>query len=227
MNHTTVTGSLKRKRPTGFSLNTVVLTEENRPRKVVRVMSALPARLVEKVDTCNPQKKLETILEQKGIRSKVRSYDSLPGFFEETKQEEIDSYGHDALQAVREADIEKLRNFHKEGRPLKCSNRFGESLLHLACRKALVKVVDFLLNEIEVPVRVKDDMGRSPLHDAFWTCEPNFELVDILLEKCPDLLLVSDKRGHTPLHYARQNHWKKWNEYLNERTHLVVPSELV
>ena len=40
-------------------------------------------------------------------------------------------------------------------------NRFGESLLHLACRKALVKVVEFLVNEVEVPVREKYDIGPN------------------------------------------------------------------
>jgi hypothetical protein len=230
--------SLKRMRPTSISpepsivasnipSGTVTSSSSEPPRKIVRIISALPARLGKKINACNPQKSLESILDSKGIKSKVHSFDSLPGFFEETKQEEINCYGFDVLNAVRESDIDTLRAFHREGRPLKCSNRFGESLLHLACRKGIVKVVDFLVNEVEVPLQVKDDMGRSPLHDAFWTCEPSFELIDIILKKCPDLLLISDKRGHTPLSYARQNDWAMWNDYLEDRTDMVTPMVLV
>jgi ankyrin repeat protein len=166
---------------------------------------------------------LGSILKSKGLKSNIYSYDKLPGFFEDIKQEEVNGYGLDALKAIRDSDVGTLRAFHAEGRPLKCSNRFGESLLHMACRKALVPVVDFLVNEVQVPVCVTDDMGRSPLHDAFWTIEPNFELMDILLRKCPDLLWISDKRGHTPLSYARPTHWTKWNEYLKNRSEMVTP----
>jgi len=174
----------------------------------------------------SPQSCLENILQSKGRLHKVHSFDSLPGFFHDLKQEEIDAYGFDVLRAVRESDIDTLRKYHQEGRPLKCSNRFGESLLHLACRKALVPVVDFLVNEVEVPLCVKDDMGRTPLADAFWTIEPNPKLVDIILLKCPDLLLISDKRGHTPLAYVRQQHWEEWNKYLKSRSDLVLPKVL-
>jgi hypothetical protein len=165
----------------------------------------------------NPQKCLENIFRANGQAFKIHSCEALPDFFEDLKQEEVDAYGFDVLKAVRESDIATLRQYHKEGRPLKCSNRFGESLLHLACRKALVPVVDFLVNEVGVPLRVKDDMGRTPLADAFWTIEPNTELVEILLTKCPDLLMVSDKRGHTPLAYARRHHWAEWNAYLGTK----------
>jgi hypothetical protein len=198
-------------------------------RKVVRKILALPARLQKHTDdsSSNPQHCLESILAKKGsILNTVHSYDSLTGFFEETKDEEVKAYGFDVLKAIRDSDIEQLRAFHQQGRPLKCSNRFGESLLHLACRKGLVTVVDFLINEVGVPVNVVDDMGRNPLHDAFWTIEPNLELVDVLVKQCPDLLLVSDKRGHTPFSYARRHHWSEWITYLKERSNLLAPTLL-
>lgn len=216
--------SMKRKRPSTCNVADQV-SASLPPRKIVRVISA---RLQEKNadSSCNPQQYLETILESKGIQSTVHSYASLTGFFEETKDEEVKAYGLDVLKAIRDSDIEQLRAFQQQGRPLKCSNRFGESLLHLACRKGLLSVVDFLINEVGVPLNVIDDMGRNPLHDAFWTIEPNFELVDVLVKQCPDLLLVSDKRGHTPFSYARRNHWSKWITYLNERSNILAPTLL-
>jgi ankyrin repeat protein len=218
--------SMKRKRPiTGNIIDQV--STSLLPRKVVRVMSALPVRHQKHDDTSsNPQHCLESILAERGIQNTVHSYDSLTGFFEETKDEEVKAYGLDVLKAIRDSDIEQLRAFHQQGRPLKCSNRFGESLLHLACRKGLLTVVDFLINEVGVPVNVVDDMGRNPLHDAFWTIEPNLELVDVLVKQCPDLLLVSDKRGHTPFSYARRSHWSKWVTYLKERSNLLAPTLL-
>jgi hypothetical protein len=220
--------SMKRKRPTTVNIADQV-SSSLPPRKVVRDMSAvLQARLQEKhADTsCNPQQYLKHILAKKGIQTTVHSFASLTGFFEETKEEEVKAYGLDVLKAIRDSDIEQLRAFHEQGRPLKCSNRFGESLLHLACRKGLLSVVEFLINEVGVPLNVVDDMGRNPLHDAFWTIEPNFELVDVLVKQCPDLLLVSDKRGHTPFTYARRNHWSKWVTYLKERSNILAPTLL-
>lgn len=52
----------------------------------------------------------------------------------------------------------------------------------------------------------------------------SFEIVGITLQKCPDLLLVRDRRGYAPLSYSRQNRWAKWNEYLDERTDIVTPT---
>jgi hypothetical protein len=220
--------SMKRKRPTTGNITDHVSTSLP-PRKVVRIISAAPAaRLQTHSDTtsstaCNPQQCLESILASKGIHNTVHSYASLTGFFEETKDEEVKAYDCDVLKAIRDSDIEQLRAFHHEGRPLKCSNQFGESLLHLACRRGLLSVVDFMINEVGVPLNVVDDMGRNPLHDAFWTIEPNLELVDVLVKQLPDLLLVSDKRGHTPFSYARRNHWSKWVAYLKERSNRLAP----
>jgi hypothetical protein len=38
-------------------------------------------------------------------------------------------------------------------------------------------------------------------------------LVKFILDREPDLLLVSDKRGHTPLDYARKDHWQTWIDF--------------
>jgi ankyrin repeat protein len=170
---------------------------------------------------------LKSLLSLRGYEVKVFCRDSLPaGLFDDIKQEGVDNYGFEVLKAIRGSDIEKLRKFHPQGRSLKlkCSNKFGESLLHLACRKALVPVVKFLLDEAGVPLRVRDDMGRSPLHDGFWTPRPNFDLVDYFLKKDPNLLLISDRRGHTPLAYSRLHDWAKWNAYFKSRAEILTPT---
>ena len=221
--------TLKRKRssPGGNITDNIATTLP--PRKVVRVMSALPARLLKQSNnTSSPQECLDSIVRTQGIASEPQSYNAVPEyFFEETRDEDINSYGFDVVRAVRDSDIEQLRKFHESGRTLKCSNQFGESILHLACRKGLVPVVDFLVHEAGVPLRVVDDMGRSPLCDAFWTSEPNFELLDLILKECPDLLYVKDKRGHSPLAYARRNHWNKWNKYLKDLPRRMIEPQIL
>ena len=138
-------------------------------------------------------------------------------FFVQHTQEQISAYDMDVIQAIRSQDIDQLRSMHKAGRPLQCANRFGESLIHMACRRGFIDVVRFLVNEANVSVKVRDDYGRTPLHDACWTCEPNEELVEFLMLQCPELLLMSDKRGNAPFEYVRTEHWAEWVAFLSER----------
>lgn len=195
-------------------------------RKIVRIVSTQVSN-APRTDA-KPQDCLNSILlSSYGLQARTFQSDDLPGFFQEVHENDLKAYDSDALNAIRTSDMETLREFLRQGRPLKCSNQFGESLLHLACRKGLVQVVKFLLVEAGVPANVRDDMGRSPLHDAFWTPSPNFELVDVILQQCPDLLLICDKRGHPPLAYTRKDHWKVWNQYLQSRQHLLKPTILM
>jgi len=194
------------------------------PRKILKVVSVAADDRATVPDNLHPHHFLVKRLQENGLHVKVRSYDELDGFFHKPLPEEIEAYGVEVVEAVRRADIGYLRKFSEDGRPLKCSNRFGESLLHLACRRQLTDVVDFLLNEANVEPTIRDDYGRSPLHDALWTPTPNFELVDLLLARCPDLLYIKDKRGHTPLFYARQSHWTRWIEHLTDRIDSLAPT---
>ena len=66
----------------------------------------------------------------------------------------------------------------------------------MACRHGLTDVVKFLIEEVGLTFRVRDDYGRMTLYDAFWT-------VELLLKKEPDVLLMSNNRGHCPLEYIR------------------------
>jgi len=90
-----------------------------------------------------------------------------------------------------------------------------------------VKVVKLLVLEFHVRVDVRDDYGRTPLHDACWTTTPNFELMDVLVEAVdPRLLLAEDVRGHTPFDYARREHWNEWLQFLKDRKERLQRTEL-
>ena len=196
-------------------------TECQQPRANKRpkiLMSALPDRMLQtKLDQeSSPEHFLMKTVPQ-NVTVQPHDHEDLTGFFHPPTQVEIDAYDHHVLAAIRSQDMETLRQFHQQGRPLKCSNKFGESLLHMACRKGMLQVASFLVNEANVPFAVKDDYGRTPLSDACWAHTTNFELVDLILSQCPDLLYIKDKRGNTPLSYLKQDKWAAWNKYLQSK----------
>lgn len=190
-------------------------THSHARKKVRCIMSELPDRMrTEPLDQeCPPDDTVRRL----NPRAKLHSYDSLSSFFLPPTPQEIAAYDQTVLTAVRTQDFDTLRGFYAQGRPLKCSNKFGESLLHLACRKGMVEMTRFLVLEGGVPLQVCDDFGRTPLHDACWAPEPNFKLIDSILQLCPDLLYVRDRRGSTPLQYVRRSQWKHWNAYFRSK----------
>lgn len=205
-------------------------------RKIRQIVSSLPYSLRVKDNESgkytlqktqqNPQSYYEYILKSKGCNANTRESLSSDSFFHIHTQEQVDSYDHDIIAAIRSQDIQTLREMHQNGRLLTCCNNFGESLIHMACRRGFTEVVTFLLKEAGVSLRVRDDYGRTPFHDACWTCTPNFELMDILIDTDPDLLLMSDKRGHSPLQYVRREHWPAWMEYLRRKKEALIPRQL-
>lgn len=138
----------------------------------------------------------------------------LKNFFREPTQEDIESYDVTVIGAVRSRNIETLRTIHSNGKSLHGCNKFGESLIHMACRRGFTDVVKFLVEEAGVNVKIRDDYGRTPLHDACWTTQPHFDLIDLLLLKDPRLLFICDARGFAPFQYTRREHWDRWKLYL-------------
>ena len=143
--------------------------------------------------------------------------------FTKPTEAETDAYDLEVVRAIREGNLHKLRGMLKEGKEFDACNKFGESLIHMACRRGDVKVVRFLIEEAKVKVDRLDDFARTILHDALWTPKPNLELMKLLLTKVPpSMLLASDARGHTPFHYARQEHWAAWTAFLREHAATIL-----
>ena len=135
-----------------------------------------------------------------------------------------DMYDKEIVNTIRSNDVDALRKLFKNGTQVQCGNRFGETLIHLACRRSHREMVLFLVEEAGVSLHVRDDYGRTPMHDACWRAEPDLELLDFLLDRVPELLMLSDKRGHTPLDYARREHWALLFPFLEERTSKFMPA---
>ena len=57
------------------------------------------------------------------------------------------------------------------------ANAHGEGLIHLACRIGAIDVLTMMIDS-GCDVQVSDDYGRTPLHDACWSAQPNCKLFD-------------------------------------------------
>jgi hypothetical protein len=137
----------------------------------------------------------------------------------------ISAYNVELIKVFREKNVDQLRDMHNAGQTFQCCNRFGESLIHMACRRGWTDVVKFLVLEADCSLMLQDDFGRTPFHDACWTPEPNFDLVEFLMEQVPQLLSVEDIRGHTPFNYVRKEHWTVWCKFLEGRRSMLRPKK--
>jgi hypothetical protein len=124
-------------------------------------------------------------------------------------------------QVTRNGDLEGLKELHSRGVCLQSSNAYGESIVHIVCRRKNLASLEFLTQHADVSVRVRDDMGRTPLHDAAWTDKPDFELIEKLLMLAPDFLVTQDKRGHLALNYVPRARWAEWCQFLQEHPELI------
>lgn len=184
------------------------------------------ALITDPLSDTNPEQYATFILESNGFIPTFYSALSLSSFFLEPTEAQIAAYGNEITGAVRTENLNNLRLMVQQGKPMQCCNRFGESVVHMACRMGSAAVIQFFLQEAGVSIRIRDDLGRTPLHDACWAREPNFDLVRILLQTDPDLILIRDKRGHSPLSYVRREHWIYWCRFLKQNSHLLIPSDL-
>lgn len=150
-------------------------------------------------------------------KAKPRSSLDIQNYFHKFSPKDLENYTKEAIEAVRNFDMDKIRSMHKEGKSFQCSNAFGESLLHMACRHGFFEIVHFFIFEANVNIQCRDDVGRTPLHDACWSSEPNFQLIELIISMSPSLLLMKDKRGHAPLEYTRREHWSNWISFLDRQ----------
>lgn len=92
-------------------------------------------------------------------------------------------------------------------------NKFKESIIHLACRRAEFSIVQMILTH-GGDVTIMDDFGRSVLHDTCWRPDPRFDIATLILDQHLEMVFYLDSRGCSPLQYVPQGLWIQWCAYL-------------
>jgi ankyrin repeat protein len=150
-----------------------------------------------------------------GVELEPKRAKSLEGFFAKVTDEQIAAYTMTVVSACRSNDLDALKKLHtEEGQTMNCFNRFGESLLTMACRRGFEDIVEYLLNSPDLDIRISDDSGRTVLHDACWNPSPQLKICQWIMERDPALFFIADNRGCTPFQYARPEHWGIWRQFL-------------
>lgn len=204
-----------------ISCKTESITGEERPFKKCRLNGdSIP----DPNEICRPDEYfLKLVKAMHGICLKSKRASELDGFFQLATEEQMAAYTTEVVTACRNNDLSAMREMQAKGQSLNCFNRFGESLLHMACRRGFTDIVEFLMEESQVSARIVDDCGRTPLTDACWNPQPQIEICQLIIRRDPTLFLIADKRGFTPFDYARPEHWNIWRQFLYEnREHLTV-----
>ena len=170
--------------------------------------------------------------------NKDKQNSSPSSFFIQLGEQNVSAYTLEKVDATRTDNVMKLKECFESPRNeiIHCCNRYNETIIHTACRRNAMKCLQYLLstyrNEEDTEdkrsiLQLMDDYGRNPLHDAFWTASPNYDIVKLVISICPDLLLLQDVRGFCPLHYVRKEYWASWRSFLNENVDMLRPKQLV
>ena len=174
---------------------------------------------------------LDTVGIEQDTDSSSNPYNNV--VFLETTSDRVEAYNDFELQtAVRRRDLVTLKKIaavkhasENMNSTMNACNRFGESILHLACRKGSLDVIQLLVSTetdgCGCSLMVRDDYGRTVLHDACWTVNPPWELFKLILKKAPVLWRVSDVRGHLALQYVPKSAWPQWAAFLSKNKELL------
>lgn len=182
------------------------------------IMAALLPRARDMPHDVHPEAFLHGMLKARGYDTQRRPALATP-YHREPTPEQTAAYDAELVRAVRDDNAALLGAMAAAGRRVDACNKYGESVLHMSCRRGNAEALRALLRG-GGSVAVSDDYGRTPLHDACWTPVPAFDVVTILLNHDLKLLRIADKRGSTPLQYIRHEHWPLWCAFFDSKKEL-------
>ena len=154
------------------------------------------------------QSYFNNLLESRGYST--NNYSSLEtAYSNKPSPLQIASHGVKVIEAVRKSDLYTIRTFLNNGLSPNPCNKFGESIIHMICRRGDYELLKLFM-EFGCNLQICDDFGRTPLHDACWTSVPNFDIIELILEYDRRLMNILDCRGSSPLNYVKRDHWSLW-----------------
>lgn len=184
---------------------------DSKQRKSKQEKPSLPAR-----PPMSPQAYLDVLIHSRGYST--RRYRTLQtGYYSKPTAFQQASYNVHLVKLVRDRDIHGLRSLMKAGISQNPCNAYGESLVHMVCRRGDHDLLEMMLMEVGTTIQVSDDYGRTPLHDACWAAQPSFETVELIGDRDVALFHMTDSRGAVPLSYVRREHWPQWIDFLESK----------
>jgi len=173
-------------------------------------------------NTTKPSSYILDLLAHHDLKSDQHIDKSLSGFFDEIRVEHYDDYNEQLVAATYSQDINKLRQLKHESLSFNSCNRLGDSLIHIACQRGFADVVKFFVMEGGATLRIRNDYGRTPMHDACLSPSPNFALMEFLMEEEPALLFIRDSKGLIPVDYVRREYWDNLVSFLASRKQMIL-----
>lgn len=123
------------------------------------------------MDDPNPIQYLERLFAKNGIRLSRRRCSMTKASIPRPTFDEIEAYCQETALAVRQGDLPKLKElYYKQGFSLNACNRFGESLLHVGCRRGNAKMVEFMIVEAKVSLKKDRNMCCVGYASIFSQC---------------------------------------------------------
>jgi Ankyrin repeats (3 copies) len=144
----------------------MVCTWFSQEKKVPLLQSLAPDASINSSDgAIDPQVFLNRMLKKRGYCTTVFSSTNSAYYNRPTPLQQA-SYDLYLVNVAKNGDTKKLKEIIDAGLSPNPANSFGDSLLHMICRRGWDKVLSFLVDELRVDVRVSDDHGRTPLHES-------------------------------------------------------------
>jgi Ankyrin repeats (3 copies) len=136
------------------------------------------------------------------------------------------SYSRYLIDLIKAHDATAFRACLTSGLSANPCNTFGESLLHMVCRRGDAELLQIMLDDAGTDLHVADDYGRTPLHDACWAPSLFPDVLSLVLRHDPanvSMFFMQDARGALPLSYVRKEHWADWILFLDRDKDLYWP----
>ena len=154
----------------------------------------------------------------------------------------LSSYTAPFLEALKKKDFTFILAFLMEHNlSPNARNIYGETAVHAICRFGRVDVLRYLNDSgtvgggsgtVSSPMqvlnlRVRDDYGRTPMHDACWCRVVSssdseskmnvhyFEVVKLLMSVDKNMIAIADVRGACPMEYVPRDGWNEWVDFID------------
>ena len=164
------------------------------------------------IPSLSPQVYFDALIRSRGYSTEKFKSLQTAYYNQPTKLQQA-SYDVHLIELVREENVFDFEQLVLAGISPNPCNAYGESLLHMICRRGESSFLKVLL-ENGCNVQVADDYGRTPLHDACWAAKPCFNVVKMILNQDARMFQMMDCRGATPLTYAPKKDWAAWLQFL-------------